>query len=187
MILATKLRHGDANTVMAEGGIQGADHEVDSPYFHFLDTLGGGHFTNRPYLVAALTRDAPLVIAWLEKMGMMFDKHPDGRMLVRHGGGTSRKRMHSAGDMTGSEIMRVLRDEVRNRADADRDHGVRRRGGDPQGRQGAGLRRALYNLETEEYFVVRPRPWCWPRAATAGSTSRASPPPTTTGPPPTAW
>lgn len=118
VILATKLRHGDSNTVMAEGGIQGADQEPDSPYCHYLDVIGGGHFTNEPSLVAAMTNDAPLIIEWLESLGMMFDKHPDGRMKVRHGGGTSRKRMHSAGDMTGAEIMRVVRDEARSRTDS---------------------------------------------------------------------
>ncbi|MEJ1383419.1 MAG: FAD-binding protein [Candidatus Sedimenticola sp. (ex Thyasira tokunagai)] len=117
VLLATKLRHGDSNTVMAEGGIQGADQEPDSPYYHYLDVIGGGHFTNEPSLVAAMTNDAPLIIEWLESLGMMFDKHPDGRMKVRHGGGTSRKRMHSSGDMTGAEIMRVVRDEARNRAE----------------------------------------------------------------------
>ncbi|NOS35364.1 MAG: FAD-binding protein, partial [Deltaproteobacteria bacterium] len=115
VIIATKLRHGDSNTVMAEGGIQGADQECDSPYYHYLDVIGGGHFSNQPELAAAMTNDAPIVIEWLEGLGMMFDKHPDGRMKVRHGGGTSRKRMHSAGDMTGAEIMRVVRDEARNR------------------------------------------------------------------------
>ena len=155
VIVATKLRHGDANTVMAEGGIQGADHEVDSPYFHFIDTLGGGHFTNRPDLVAALSRDAPLVIAWLEKLGMMFDKLPDGRMLVRPGGGTSRKRMHSAGDMTGSEIMRVLRDEARNRRDRIEIMEFSAAVEILKDGSGRACGALLYNLETEEYFVVR--------------------------------
>ncbi|MBI5443445.1 MAG: FAD-binding protein [Deltaproteobacteria bacterium] len=155
VILATKLRHGDANTVMAEGGIQAADHEVDSPYFHFLDTMGGGHFSNRPELVAALAHDAPLVIAWLEKLGMMFDKRPDGRMLVRHGGGTSRKRMHSAGDMTGSEIMRVLRDEARNRPDRIETMEFSAAVEILKDKKGRACGALLYNLETEEYFVVR--------------------------------
>jgi succinate dehydrogenase / fumarate reductase flavoprotein subunit/L-aspartate oxidase len=78
--IATKLRHGDANTMMAEGGIQAATQEGDSPFYHYLDTMGGGHFTNHPDLVAALAHDAPLVIDWLEKLGMMFDKYPDGRL-----------------------------------------------------------------------------------------------------------
>ncbi len=47
VIIATKLRHGDSNTIMAEGGIQGATHECDSPYYHFMDTIGGGHFANQ--------------------------------------------------------------------------------------------------------------------------------------------
>jgi len=155
VVLATKLRHGDANTVMAEGGIQGATQEVDSPYYHYLDVIGGGHFTNTPELVAALTHDAPLVIEWLESLGLMFDKQPDGRMRVRHGGGTCRKRMHSSGDMTGSAIMRVLRDEARNRAE---DIAVLEFSSaveilkDSQGRAAGAL---FYNMETEEYFVVK--------------------------------
>lgn len=117
VIITTKLRHGDSNTIMAEGGIQAATQECDSPYYHYLDTIGGGHFANQRDLVAALANDAPLSIAWLEKLGMMFNKHEDGRTVVRHCGGSSRKRMQSAGDMTGAEIMRVVRDEVKNQAD----------------------------------------------------------------------
>jgi succinate dehydrogenase/fumarate reductase flavoprotein subunit len=115
ILMVTKLRHGDANTMMAEGGIQGADKANDSPLIHYLDVMGGGHFTNDPELVAALVHDAPLVMKWLEDLGVMFDKEADGTMKTLHGGGTSRKRMHSMGDMSGAEIMRTLRDEVRSR------------------------------------------------------------------------
>jgi len=117
VIVATKLRFGDANTMMAQGGIQAADRPNDSPAIHYLDVIGGGHFTNDPDLVEALVSDAPIVIDWLESLGMMFDKEPDGTMMERHGGGTSRKRMHSARDYSGAEIMRTVRDEVRNRED----------------------------------------------------------------------
>jgi succinate dehydrogenase/fumarate reductase flavoprotein subunit len=113
--LVTKLRFGDANTMMAQGGIQAADRAEDNPAIHYLDVIGGGHFTNVPELVEALVIDAPVVIKWLEDLGMMFDKEPDGTMVEAHGGGTSRKRMHSARDYSGAEIMRTLRDEVRNR------------------------------------------------------------------------
>jgi len=115
--LVTKLRFGDANTMMAQGGIQAADRPEDNPAIHYLDVIGGGHFTNVPELVEALVMDAPFVIRWLEDLGMMFDKEPDGTMMEQHGGGTSRKRMHSARDYSGAEIMRTLRDEVRNRED----------------------------------------------------------------------
>lgn len=114
VLLATKLRHGDANTMMAQGGIQAADKDNDSPAIHFLDVMGGGGFVNDPDLVEALVRDAPSVIGWLEQLGCMFDKEPDGTLVTRHGGGTSRKRMHSARDYSGAEIMRTLRDEVRS-------------------------------------------------------------------------
>jgi succinate dehydrogenase / fumarate reductase flavoprotein subunit len=114
VILATKLRFGDANTMMAQGGIQAADKPNDSPVIHYLDVMGGGGFTNDPDLVEAMVMEAPLVIQWLEELGVMFDKEPDGSMFTTHLGGTSRKRVHSAGDYTGAAIMRPLRDEVRS-------------------------------------------------------------------------
>ena len=114
VLLTTKLRFGDANTMMAQGGIQAADKANDSPAMHYLDVVGGGAFTNDPDLVEALVSDAPGVIAWLESLGAMFDKEPDGTLRTIHGGGTSRKRMHAARDYTGAEIMRTLRDEVRS-------------------------------------------------------------------------
>ncbi|MEO5332744.1 MAG: FAD-binding protein [Magnetococcus sp. YQC-5] len=112
VVVATKLRHGDSNTVMAEGGMQVADHECDSPAQHFLDVMGGGHFTSNPDLVEALVTEGPGILRWLEELGMLFDKYPTGRMKVRHGGGTSRKRLHAAGDVTGLEMMRVLADRM---------------------------------------------------------------------------
>src|SRR3972149_7795157 len=89
VLMATKLRHGDANTMMAEGGIQAASKgEKDSPYFHYLDVLGGGHFKNVPELVHTLVTEAPKVHAWLENLGCMFTKSPEGRLKALHGGGT---------------------------------------------------------------------------------------------------
>ncbi|MFO8060516.1 MAG: FAD-binding protein [Bacillota bacterium] len=114
ILMVTKLRLGDSNTMMAQGGIQAATKENDSPVIHYLDVLGGGGFTNGPELVRALTHDAPLIINWLEELGCMFNKGPDGTMETIHGGGTSRKRMHCARDYTGAEIMRTLRDEIRS-------------------------------------------------------------------------
>lgn len=114
VLLTTKLRLGDANTMMAQGGIQAADKANDSPMIHYLDVFGGGGYFNKPELVEALVRDAPGVIRWLEDLGCMFSKLPDGSMETIHGGGTSRKRMHFARDYTGAEIMRTLRDEVKN-------------------------------------------------------------------------
>ena len=115
VMIVTKLRIGDANTMMAEGGIQAADKPNDSPVQHYLDAFGGGHFAARPELLRRLVMEAPDAIRWLNDLGVMFDKDEDGRMVTTHGGGTSRKRMHAAKDYSGAEIMRVLRDEVINR------------------------------------------------------------------------
>ena len=157
VILATKLRHGDANTMMAEGGIQAATKvEKDSTCLHYLDTVGGGHFKNEPELVQILVNEAPEVLRWLESLGVMFSKFPDGRLHTLHAGGTSRKRLHFCGDITGTEIMRTIRDEARNQENITvlefspaielllNEHG-----------HCAGA--MLYNLETEEYLIVRAR------------------------------
>ena len=113
--IVTKLRIGDANTMMAEGGIQAADKPNDSPAQHYLDAFGGGHFAAKPELLYKLVNEAPEAIQWLNDLGVEFDKAPDGTMITTHGGGTSRKRMHAAKDYSGAEIMRTLRDEVLNR------------------------------------------------------------------------
>ncbi len=114
ILIVTKLRMGDSNTTMAQGGIQAAVREVDSPAIHYLDAYGGGHYENEPALVRRLVRDAPFMLKWYEELGMMFDKFEDGTMDAIHGGGTSRMRMHFAKDFTGAEIMKTLRDEVFN-------------------------------------------------------------------------
>jgi succinate dehydrogenase/fumarate reductase flavoprotein subunit len=156
VVVATKLRHGDANTMMAEGGIQAASKPTkDSPYYHYLDVMGGGHFMNIPELAEALVVDAPETLLWLESLGCLFSKFPDGDLKTMHGGGTSRKRMHFAADITGADIMRTLRDEARNYPDDIKmieftsavelvlnEHG--HCGG-----------AVMYNHETEEYFVIK--------------------------------
>jgi succinate dehydrogenase / fumarate reductase flavoprotein subunit len=115
VMVATKLRLGDANTVGAQAGTQAADRPEDSPIIHYIDTIGGGHYANIPELVEALVKDAPSAIKWLEDLGVCWDKNPDGSMHELSGGGASRLRLHSCRDYTGLEEMRVLRDEFRNR------------------------------------------------------------------------
>ncbi len=115
VMIVTKLRIGDANTMMAEGGIQAADKPNDSPAIHFVDAFGGGHYAAKRDLLAKLVCDAPEAIQWLGELGVEFDKDAQGNMVTTHGGGTSRKRMHAARDYSGAEIMRTLRDEVLGR------------------------------------------------------------------------
>ncbi len=152
ILLVNKLRHGDANSIMAEGGTQAADRENDSPARHFLDAIGGGHFTNKPDVLRALVEDAPLIMKWLCDLGAIFDREEDGSFVEKAGGGTSRRRMHACKDYTGLEELRVIRDEFRNReipyleyypviellTDGNRVTGA-----------------VLYNLETGDYKIIQ--------------------------------
>jgi succinate dehydrogenase/fumarate reductase flavoprotein subunit len=115
--------------------------------------MGGGGYHNLPELVRALVLDAPVVMNWLQDLGTMFDKRPDGTYVTIHGGGTSRKRMHAARDYSGAEIMRTLRDEVRNRGIQvlEFTSAIELLKDDKGKCAGA----VLYNMETEEHFVCR--------------------------------
>jgi aspartate oxidase len=115
VIVATKLRIGDSNTIMAEGGIGAATDPEDSPLIHYVDTLMGGRGKNVPELVEVLVKDAPFIVEWLSSLGVNFDRMADGSYFTHRPGGHSRRRSHSVMDLTGLEIMRVLGDETRNR------------------------------------------------------------------------
>ena len=153
VLLTTKLRLGDANTVGAQAGTQAADRPNDSPATHYLDTMGGGHYAGIPELVETLVKDAPDAIRWLERLGVNWDKEADGSMHELSGGGTSRRRLHSARDYTGLEEMRVLRDEMRNRK-------IEYLEFSPVielilDEKGAAAGAVLVNIETNETFIVR--------------------------------
>ncbi len=153
MLIATKLRHGDSNSMMAQGGMQAADKEVDSPIIHFLDAMGGGHFTNDSDLLKALTRDASEIVKWHEELGIMYDRDEKGEFVELPGGGTSRYRLHSAGDYTGMELMRVIRDQARNHEVPVLEFAPAvELLTDEKGNVSGAL---LMNLETNEYYVVR--------------------------------
>lgn len=117
VLLATKLRIGDSNTVMAEGGIQAAVGAEDSLQRHFEDTLRAGHYVADKELVAALVSEGPDAIRWLIQEGMSFDltkdsSHMGGTLLRKIPGGATAARLLSYKDFTGLELMRTLREAV---------------------------------------------------------------------------
>ncbi|MEN8170831.1 MAG: FAD-dependent oxidoreductase [Pseudomonadota bacterium] len=114
VILATKLRLGDSNTVMAEGGIQASIEKEDTPQMHYDDTLKAGHQRGEKKLVSQMVMDGPDVIRWLIQQGMQFDMDEFGDLLTRRAGGTSANRVCYYRDYTGLEMMRVLREAVQN-------------------------------------------------------------------------
>lgn len=114
VILATKLRLGDSNTVMAEGGIQASVEKDDSPQKHYEDTLKGAHGELDRSLAAQMVMDGPDVIRWLIQQGMQFELDQYGDLMTRRAGGTSAPRVLYFRDYTGLEMMRVLREAVSN-------------------------------------------------------------------------
>ncbi|MBE0520129.1 FAD-binding protein, partial [Candidatus Bathyarchaeota archaeon] len=153
VLIVQKLRLGDSNSIMSQGGIQAADKSNDPPALHYLDVLGGGHFTNDPKLAGRLVLDAPQIIKWHEDLGVMYDRESDGTMVTIHGGGTCRKRMHSARDYTGLEIVRNLKDELINKNIPILEFtSVVELLTDENEQVGGAV---LYNMETQEYHVAK--------------------------------
>jgi len=99
------------NSAKAQGGIQAAFGEDDSPEQHAEDVWQSSHETADRRLVELLTSEAPSAIHWLEELGVEFTSENGGYRLARCGG-ASRKRLLQVGDRTGHAITSALRDAV---------------------------------------------------------------------------
>jgi succinate dehydrogenase / fumarate reductase flavoprotein subunit/L-aspartate oxidase len=122
--LATKGSIQACNSAKAQGGIQAAFGENDSPELHAEDVMRSSHDTADPRLVEVLTTEAPSVIHWLEELGVEFTRESSSgspgsakHSLGRNGGyrlarcgGASRKRLLQVGDRTGYAITKALRE-----------------------------------------------------------------------------
>src|SRR5205807_10305891 len=109
--LATKGSLQSCNSAKAQGGIQAAFGEDDSPELHAEDVWRSSHETADRRLVEILTTEAPDAIHWLEELGVEFTRDNGGYRLARCGG-ASRKRLLQVGDRTGHAITTALRDAV---------------------------------------------------------------------------
>ena len=107
--LATKTTLQACNSAKAQGGIQAAFGEDDSPEIHAEDVMRSSHETANPRLVEVLTSEAPSAIHWLEELGVEFTRSNGGYRLARCGGAT-RHRLLQVGDRTGHAITKALRD-----------------------------------------------------------------------------
>jgi L-aspartate oxidase len=107
--LATKTTLQACNSAKAQGGIQAAFGEDDSPEIHAEDVMRSSHDTANPRLVEILTSEAPSAIHWLEELGVEFTRDNGGYRLARCGGAT-RKRLLQVGDRTGHAITKALRE-----------------------------------------------------------------------------
>ena len=107
--LATKTTLQACNSAKAQGGIQAAFGEDDSPEIHAEDVMRSSHETADPRLVEILTTEAPSAIHWLEELGVEFTRQNGGYRLARCGGAT-RQRLLQVGDRTGHAITKALRE-----------------------------------------------------------------------------
>ena len=109
--LATKGALQSCNSAKAQGGIQAAIGDDDSPELHADDVWKSSHETADMGLVEILTSEAPGTIHWLEEQGVEFTRENGGYRIARCGG-ASRKRLLQVGDQTGLAITTALRKKV---------------------------------------------------------------------------
>src|ERR671932_2579237 len=84
--VAAKGSLQSCNSAKAQGGIQAALGEDDSPEQHAEDVWRSSHETADRRLVALLTGEAPTAIHWLEELGVEFTRENGGHRLARCGG-----------------------------------------------------------------------------------------------------
>src|SRR5712672_1731385 len=105
-----------SHSVCAQGGINGAVNtkgEGDSPMIHFDDTIYGGDFLAHQPPVKAMCEAAPAIIYLFDRMGVMFNRTPEGLLDFRRFGGTKHHRTAFAGASTGQQLLYALDEQVR--------------------------------------------------------------------------
>ncbi|WP_404444221.1 succinate dehydrogenase flavoprotein subunit [Sutcliffiella horikoshii] len=105
-----------SHSVCAQGGINGAVNtkgEGDSPWEHFDDSVYGGDFLANQPPVKAMCEAAPGIIHLLDRMGVMFNRTPEGLLDFRRFGGTQHHRTAFAGATTGQQLLYALDEQVR--------------------------------------------------------------------------
>jgi succinate dehydrogenase / fumarate reductase flavoprotein subunit len=105
-----------SHSVCAQGGINGAVNtkgEGDSPAIHLDDTVYGGDFLANQTLVKNMADAAPGIISLLDRMGVMFNRTPEGLLDFRRFGGTLMHRTAYAGATTGQQLLYALDEQAR--------------------------------------------------------------------------
>ena len=112
-----------SHSVCAQGGINAAKNlkgEGDSTWKHFDDTIYGGDFLANQPLVKGMCEAAPAIIDLLDRMGVMFNRTPEGLLDFRRFGGTLYHRTAFAGATTGQQLLYALDEQVRRAESEDK-------------------------------------------------------------------
>lgn len=112
VLLVCKRTMPESNTRDAQGGVAAVWGADDSVERHIEDTLRVGCGLNRPAAVELVINQGSQRVEELIAWGMRFDRQGDGYALTREGGHSACRVLHSAGDATGREMVRVLTDRV---------------------------------------------------------------------------
>src|SRR3954447_518355 len=105
-----------SHSVCAQGGINAAKNqkgEGDTTQKHFDDTIYGGDFLANQPLVKRMCEAAPGIIDLLDRMGVTFNRTPEGLLDYRRFGGTLFNRTAFAGATTGQQLLYALDEQVR--------------------------------------------------------------------------
>jgi succinate dehydrogenase / fumarate reductase flavoprotein subunit len=105
-----------SHSVCAQGGINAAKNlkgEGDTTWQHFDDTIYGGDFLANQPPVKAMCEAAPAIIDLLDRMGVTFNRTPEGLLDFRRFGGTLYHRTAFAGATTGQQLLYALDEQVR--------------------------------------------------------------------------
>lgn len=105
-----------SHSVCAQGGINAAKNlkgEGDTTAQHFDDTIYGGDFLANQPPVKDMCDAAPGIIDLLDRMGVTFNRTPEGLLDFRRFGGTLYHRTAFAGATTGQQLLYALDEQVR--------------------------------------------------------------------------
>src|ERR1700736_2319343 len=105
-----------SHSVCAQGGINAAKNlkgEGDDVLKHFDDTIYGGDFLANQTPVKNMTAQGPAIIDLLDRMGVPFNRTPEGLLDFRRFGGTLYHRTAFAGATTGQQLLYALDEQVR--------------------------------------------------------------------------
>src|ERR1700726_1731855 len=105
-----------SHSVCAQGGINAAKNlkgEGDTTWQHFDDTIYGGDFLANQTPVKNMTAQGPAIIDLLDRMGVPFNRTPEGLLDFRRFGGTLYHRTAFAGATTGQQLLYALDEQVR--------------------------------------------------------------------------
>jgi succinate dehydrogenase / fumarate reductase flavoprotein subunit len=105
-----------SHSVCAQGGINAAKNlkgEGDTTAQHFDDTIYGGDFLANQTPVKGMCEAAPAIVDLLDRMGVPFNRTPEGLLDFRRFGGTLYHRTAFAGATTGQQLLYALDEQVR--------------------------------------------------------------------------